>query len=265
MAGIRVREMSAGTVADLAWFCVPPERQDDPAFRIGARAKEVWIREKLARGEPAAKIAYLGAEPAGILHYEPVPDEGVVHIRCVFVPHERHWRKGVGNALLAALEEEMRRPQGWNQGRPAMAITTEPFDGGHPSQLPAREFFLRRGFQPVGDDPDFLVLLLQAGGRYQRRRALPVYLPQEEDAGQILILHGPSFCPWAYPFHVNAAQVIQEIAPGTPVRWLDRSSEPREVAKRGGYEGIVVNRRPLRSFVLDREEFAREVREALRR
>jgi hypothetical protein len=113
MAGIRVRETSADTVAELAWFCVPPERREDPAFRIGARAKEVWIREKLANGEPVAKIAYLGAEAGGILH------------------------------------------------------------------------------------------------------------------------------------------------------WVDRAQEPVAARKRGGYEGIVVNRRPLRSSVFDREEFAREVRTAL--
>lgn len=92
----------------------------------------------------------------------------------------------------------------------------------------------------------------------------PAYIPQEEDAGRVLILHGPSFCPWTYPFLVMAAQAIATIAPHLPPRWIDRAVEPDEIARRGGYEGIVVNCCPIRSFVLDREEFEEEVRRALR-
>lgn len=263
MAEIRVRDVSAATASEVAWFCVPPERRADPTFRIGAGAKEVWIREKLARGEPGAKIAYLGTEPVGIIQYEPIPEESAIHILCVFVPDNQHGRQGVGTTLLTSVIDDARQAQPWNGGQPAAVLTTQAFPGHGPDQLPAREFFQHRGFHPVSDDPNFLVLPLQAGVRYQRRRTLLTYLPQAEDAGQALILHGPSFCPWIYPFHVQAMQVLHEIAPRLHIRWVDRAQEPDAARKRGGYEGIVVNRRPIRSFVLDREEFTREVREAL--
>jgi len=106
---IRVQELAEPTAAELAWFCVPPERREDPTIRRGAHAKEAWIRARVARGEPVAKIAYVGGEAAGILHYEPV-EEGVVHILCLYVPNERHWGKGIGSSLLAALVEEVTNP-----------------------------------------------------------------------------------------------------------------------------------------------------------
>ncbi|GAB4309429.1 MAG: hypothetical protein Kow0097_10510 [Candidatus Bipolaricaulota bacterium] len=262
--GIHLSEASGSTIAELAWFCVPPERRGDPVFRRGAHAKEAWIQERLARGEPVAKVAYVEGEAAGILHYEPVPEEGAVHILCLYVPHERHWGKGIGSSLLATLVEEMRSPQAWNGGQPARGIATRTFAGHHPGQLPAREFFRRRGFEPVGEDPDFLFLPLQMGARHEPRRSPLAYVPQAEDTDQVIILHGPSFCPWTYPFLVLAAQAIAEIAPHLPIRWIDRVSTPHEAAARGGYEGVVVNGRPIRSFVLDREEFEGEVRCALR-
>lgn len=263
MAEIRIVEVSVSTAAELAWFCVPPEKRGDPAFRTGVEAKKAWIRERVETGVPVAKIAYFGPEAAGIVQYELVPEESVVHIHCTFVPEERHWRKGIGTELLRTLMEEMRRPQPWNGGRPALGVTTHAFPGHLPGQLPAQEFFRRRGFNPVGDDPDFLFFPLRPGGRYQRKRMPPAHIPQPEDQGQALILHGPSFCPWAYLFNLKAAQVIQEIAPGIPIRWMDRAKEPAEAGKRGGYEGVVVNTRPIRALVFDRDEFIREVREAL--
>ncbi len=248
---------------DLAWFCVPPDRRSDPAFVKGREAKEAWIAEKLRTSTPFAKIAYIGSEPVGIIQYEPVPAEPVVHIHCIFVPHDHHWRKGVGTDLLRAVVEEMQRPQPWNGGRPALGIATRTFPGHDPGQLPAQEFFRRRGFEPVGDDPDFLFLPLQPGTRCPPRRAPPTYLPQEEDAGRIVIIHGPSFCLWTYPFRVWAAQAIEKIAPGISIRWIDRSAERPEAEKRGGYEGIVVNLHPIRSSIFDRDDFEREVRETL--
>lgn len=263
MEGLTVVEASAEMAERVARFCLRTEQRDDPHFIRGAQAKEAWIRERAARGEPVGKLALLAGELMGILHYETVPEEGVAHIRCIYVPHREHWGKGIGSALLSSLLAEMREPQLWNGGRPALGITTQPFGGHAPGQLPAREFFLRRGFDPTPEDPGLLFRPLEPGARYVPRRSGPTYVPQPEDRGRAVILHGPSFCPWSYPFHARAAEIISELAPGLAIRWIDRAAEPEEFFRRGGYEGIIVNGRPIRAFVLDRAAFVDEVRAAL--
>jgi hypothetical protein len=89
------------------------------------------------------------------------------------------------------------------------------------------------------------------------------YVPQQEDKGKVVIVYGPSFCPFSYVFLKRAEGMIREIAPKIPIRWIDRSAEPEEVGKRGSVEGCVVNARQVKSFVLDQEGFRKEVTEAL--
>jgi hypothetical protein len=53
-------------------------------------------------------------------------------------------------------------------------------------------------------------------------------------------------------------------APGIPIRWIDKSKEPEESRKRGNIKGCAVNTKPIKSFVLDKEDFQKEVTEALK-
>jgi hypothetical protein len=58
---------------------------------------------------------------------------------------------------------------------------------------------------------------------------------------------------------------IREISPETPIRWIDSSEEPAELTKRNVHVGdCIVNARPVRSFVLNKEGFQNEVQDLLR-
>jgi hypothetical protein len=57
----------------------------------------------------------------------------------------------------------------------------------------------------------------------------------------------------------------REIAPRMPIRWIDRSAEPEEAGKRGSVEGCVVNACQIKSLVLDKEGFRKEVAAALQK
>jgi len=141
-----------------------------------------------------------------------------VHIRLRSCP------KGCSLAVTSVnVVYEHRYPFG-SADQPAAGLTTQASPEHGPEQLPARDFSRRRGFQPVGDDPEFLVFPLQADTRHRPGRATPACLPQKEDTGQVLIVHGPSFCPWAYPFLAMAAQAIAEITPHLPIRRIDRAA-----------------------------------------
>jgi GNAT superfamily N-acetyltransferase len=264
MDEIKVRDLSAANVEDLCRICVPIARRDDPAYVTGMELKRRWAVDMLQKWGACAKLAYIGPEAVGLIQYEPIPEERVIHIHCLYVPEQEYWRKGIATRLLSSLVEETKAPKVWFGNRPAMALVTRTFSGEKPGQYPARRFFVGMGFQQVGEDPDFLYAPLEPGFAYQSTAKKAVeYVPEAEDQGRATIIYGPSFCPFAYVFLKKAEQTIQEVAPGLSVRWIDRSKEPEEVKRRGNFEGCVVNARPIRSFVLDKESFQREVAEAL--
>ena len=74
----------------------------------------------------------------------------------------------------------------------------------------------------------------------------------------------PSHCPFSYVFLKNAEQIIKEIAPGISIRRIDSSIESDEARKRGNIKGCIVNTKPIKLFVLDKEDFQKEVTEALK-
>jgi len=258
-----VADISRELASEFSRFCVPESRAKDEMFLKGVDLKETWVRDKLDWGEPFARVALLEGEIAGIIQFQPVPEEEVFHILCIFVPRKEHWGKGLGSLLLDSLKEEARKPQDWNGGRPASGITAWAFSGEAEGQLSMKDFFLKKGFQPFPDNPDFLFLPLEEGFRLKRRRLSPSYIRQEEDTGKAVILYGPSFCPWDYFFYRLGEQAVRELTPEIPIRWINRVEEPEEFQKRGGFEGIVVNSIPIKTFVLEKEEFSKEVREAL--
>jgi GNAT superfamily N-acetyltransferase len=264
MGQIRVLDVIEETLEDLCWLCVPEDRRQEAAFARGVALKKAWVREKLRLWGRCAKLAYVGCDAAGLLQYEPVPQERVIRIHCVFVPDEAHWRKGIARRLLSSLLTDAGQAQGWFGGEPARALVTRTFSGELPGQYPARRFFVRMGFGPADDDPDLLWLPLHEAAAYRAAWAQEAaYIPQAEDAGTGLLLYGPSFCPFSYVFLERAARAIQAVAPGLPIRWINRLEEPGAYARRGGYAGCVVNAQPIQAFVLDQETFEAEVAAAL--
>ena len=259
---IIIKDVSQENLQDFSGFCVPLEKRNEPAFLKGIEARKRWAQDMLSEYGSFAKLAYEGSTPVGIMEYESVPEEKIVKIHCVFVPQKSHWRKGAAKGLLASLIEDMQKPKSWFGNQPPRALVVWTFPGGAPDQYTSREFFSKLGFKKVGDDPDFLYYPIQEGFVYHPVERAK-YIPQEEDKGKALIFYGPSPCPFAYGFLLKTEEAIKKIAPDIPIRWIDKTDEPLEASKRGNFTGCVVNAVPIKSFVLYKEGFEKEIRQAL--
>jgi len=263
MAEINVRNVTDEYIDDFCQICIPSEKRDDPAFITGMELKRKWAMEVLQQWGSFAKLAYKQGTAVGLIQYEPIAEERVIRVHCVYVPEREHWQKGVATQLLSSLIEEVQGRKVWLEGKPALALVTRTFPGEKPGQYPAHDFFTKKGFQQIGEDPDFLYYPLQRDIAYQPIKKEGEYVLQEEDRGKALIIYGPSFCPFSYAFLKMTERVIGEIAPGIPIRWINKVEEPEEVKKRGCFEGCIVNGKPIKAFVLDREDFEKEVKEAI--
>ena len=262
MNSVTIRDVSHENLEDFLGFCIPPGRRAEPAFVKGIEARKRWAQDMLSKYGSFAKLAYVGSTPIGIIQYEPAQEEKIVKIHCVFVSQKKHWRKGAAQGLLSSLMAQMHKPKSWFGNEPPRALVTRTFPGGAPDQYTSREFFTKKGFRKVGDDPDFLYYPIQEGFVYHPVEKAE-YIPQEEDKGKALIIHGPSPCPFAYGFLLKTEEAIKKIAPDIPIRWIDKTDEPLEASKRGNFTGCVVNAVPIKSFVLYKEGFEKEVRQAL--
>lgn len=262
---VRIRDISDENIDDLCRICVSSEKRDDPTFIAGMEGKRKWAMEMLQTWGAFAKLAYEGSAAVGLIQYEPISMERIVRIYCIYVPEKEHWQKEIATQLLSSLIEEMKEPKVCFDDEPALALVTKTFPGEKPGQYPARLFFTKMGFKQIGEDPDFLYYPLKQGFIYQPVEEKEAeYVPQAEDKGKALIIYGPSFCPFSYVFLKKVEQAIEEVAPGIPIRWINKAEEPEEVKKRGYIEGCVVNAKPMKSFVLDKEDFQREVAKALK-
>jgi len=262
----RVVDVTEGNVDDLCRLCIPPEGIDEPNFVKGVELKKRWAMDMIERWGGVAKLAYFEDSPAGMLQYEPIPVEKVVRIICIFVPHREHWRKGIGRRLLTSLIEDMKKPRIWFNNEAPLALVTRTFPGELPGQYPAQSFFMAMGFEQMGDDPNLLYYPLRRDFVYSPVEIRKTnYIPQEENKGKALIIYRPSFCPWGYVFLKRAEQEMEKAVPGISIRWINSLEEPTEVKRRGIFEGIIVNAKLIKSFLLeDREVFINEVLNALK-
>lgn len=266
MDKIRVDDIIDKNIQDLCQVCVPSEKRDDPYFVKGVEEKRRWAVEMLHKWGPFAKLAYQGSTAIGLIQYKPVPDERVVFIYCIYIPDSEHWRKGAANQLLSRVIEEMEEPKAWFGDQPPLALVTETFPGERPGQYPAHRFFTQKGFKQAGENPDVLYFPLREDFVYRPAcdKKEVEYIPQEEDKGKALIIHGSSSCPYSYPFLKIAEESIRMAAPEIPIRWIDHFQEPEEASRRGLREGCVVNAKPIKTFVLEKEGFREEVSRALK-
>ncbi len=266
MNSVTVKDVTSENVDDLCLVCVPEEKWSDPAWKRGVEEKRIWGLQMLKKSGSFAKVAYIDAIPAGIIQYQPLLEEGVVEIQCIYVHEQRFWGKGAGSALLAALIADMKKPLPWFENKPANGLIVHTFSGESAGQMSARDFFTRRGFKTVGVNPDFLFLPFQEGFVYQPKpKTERHYQPQGEDKGRVLLFCGPNNCSAAYPFFLKRMErYIREIDGKVPIDYVDISLEPDFVQKREArYGDCVVNGRLIRTFVLDKERFQEEVRVAL--
>ena len=265
MEKVCVVDVGEETIQNLCQVCVPSGRRDDPDFITGMEEKRKWAIRMLHKWGAFAKLAYRGSTAVGLIQYKPIPSERVVFIYCIYVPESEHWRKGVASQLLSSLIEEMEEPKAWFDDQLPLAMVTETFPGEKPGQYTAHRFFTNKGFKPAGEKPNLLYYPLMNDYVYRPIGEKEVkYIPQEEDKGKAVIIHGSSSCPYSYSFLKLAEASVREVAPGLPVRWINHLLEPEEVNKRGLREGCIVNAKHIKTFVLHKAGFEEDVGRALK-
>lgn len=225
--------------------------------------KRLWAMEMHKKWGTFAKLVFVQDNAAGLIHYEPIAEERVFLIHCIYIPDVEYWQKGIASQLLSSLVDGAKGRKSWMEGNPAMGFVTRTFHGEKPEQYPARDFFIKKSFKQMEENPDFLYYPLQSGFTYQPIIKKGEYIPQEDDWGKALIIYGPSYCPFSYAFLKMTERAISEIAPRTAIRWINKIEEPGEFKKRGGFEGCIVNGRSIKTFVLDKENFKKEVKQAI--
>lgn len=261
-----IREVAAEALLDLCRICVPADQQYDPAYIYGMVLKKSWAAGMLQRWGRLAKMAYIDSEPIGFIQYEPVPEERIVLIHCIYIPQEQHLHKGIAKNLLQELINDMQNPIGGFDNELARFLVTRTFPGQAGEHYPARDFFLSRGFKQIGDNPDELYFPITPGDTYNRPA------PQQSGKqaitgihGSVLIINEPSFCPYTYIFLKKAENEIKKIAPDVSIDWINRFDHPQDVFEREGATRIIVNGTQIDTPVHDLDKFRQEVRQALAR
>ena len=260
MARLEIKEVSLENVDALINLCVPVNKQDDPLFVEGMKAKKRWATRVLEEYGSMAKLAYLDSRPVGLIQYRLNPEERLVEIGCIFVPEEQHNRKGVGKSLLEALIKDVKKPQPAFGNDIPHALVTYAFEV--PGRYPQHEFYQRMGFKRVKEDDPFLLYYPLKKG-YVHVRKEEKFIPQEEDKGKALIFFNPS-CPWSIYFSKKTEESVRAVAPDIPIRTIDMFWEIEEVKKRGKPCSCVVNGKPIEVFFMDKENFQKEVKKVLK-
>jgi len=258
MEGWDIRDVTGDNIEDLINLCVPVDRRENTLFIEGAELKRRWAAQMCDRYGTIAKIAYVDSKPAGLIQYSPNVEERVIEISCIFIPDKALSHRGIGRALLASLIEDMRQEQPCLNSAHPLALVTWAFEVvGWYSQS---DFLRKMGFRQIAEDPLHLYYPLKEGFVYVPRRM--GYIPQEGDAGRILLFFTPS-CPFCIPFLEGAKAAIKEVAPDVPLRAINQFEEQEEVKERGKIPFCAVNRKPIQSFFLDKDNFQKEIKEAL--
>jgi N-acetylglutamate synthase-like GNAT family acetyltransferase len=259
MEKLEIKDVSQKNVDDLINLCIPAERSSDPQFIEGANAKRKWAAETLKSCGNIAKLAYLNSKPVGLIQYRLDSEEKVVEINCIFVPDKTNLRKGIGKSLLKAMMKDIVKPQPLFNDEIPNAVVTRAFEV--PERYPQHEFYRRMGFIRVkADDPFLLYYSLKEGYVYQPKEK--EYIPQKDDEEKALIFYDPS-CPWETKFAYATERSIREVTPDIPIRRINKFEEPEEVKRRGQVPFCVVNGKAIQTFFMNKENFQKEVRNAL--
>ena len=259
MENLEIREVTVDNLELLVSLCVPPENRTDPLFVGGMREKKKWATQALERYGSIAKLAYLNSRPAGMIQYQPRPEEKVIEISCTFVPEKANLRKGIGRSLLNALMEDAKKPQRAFDSNVPRALVTWAFQV--PETYSQSDFYQRMGFKRVKEeDPLLLYCPIEEGYVYCPREEK--FTPQKEDRGKALIFYDPS-CPFCINFSERIKDSIRQVAPDISVSLVNKFEQQEEVKKRGKVPFCAVNGVAMQSFFMDKQSFQKEVKAAL--
>ena len=153
---------------------------------------------------------------------------------------------------------DMRKPKFYFDNKPPRALVVWAFDV--PGYFPQSRFFEKMGFKRASAGGPLLYYPLEKGYRYlpKERR----YIPQEEDKGKVLLFYEPS-CPFCIYFIGQKKRVIREVAPNIPIETINILDKPEEFERRGGAYHCIVNMKPIKSSIINKEKFREEVIKAL--
>ncbi|MEO0084274.1 MAG: GNAT family N-acetyltransferase [candidate division WOR-3 bacterium] len=253
-----IKDVDYENVNDLVNFCIPINKRNDPSFATGAEEKRKWALTMLKNYGEVAKLAYLNSKPVGMIQYQPVFPKNLIRIRCIFVPEKKYTRKGIGSALLNSLINDMKKPKVYFNNHAPAAIITNAFET--PAGYSQFLFFRKKGFITVKDN--LLYYPLKDNFIYQPP-AKKVYKPFKKDIGKALIFYDP-FCPFSLFFAKEIEKTINAITADLSIEFINTFEKPKEFSKRGGDALCIVNCQPINAFVLDKENFIKEVKSALK-
>lgn len=255
---IEIKDASEENIMDIIMLCVPPDKKDDPLFKRGIAEKKKWAQQMLKKYGSFAKVAYVESKAVGFIQFKPIPDKKLVEIDCIFVPNRDYQHKGIGKLLLNAFLEDMKNPKPYFGNDIPYGVITYAFET--PAGYPQHKFYKKMGFRHASkDDPFLLYYPLKENFVYTPSRE---FIPQEEDRGKALIFMDPN-CPYCIHFVEGIKKAIKTISDKVSIRVINVFEEEDEIKKRGTIPFCAVNQRPIKSFYLDKENFEREVKEAL--
>lgn len=254
----RVVDVGLEDVDSLIYLCIPSSKRNEPYFIEGAKVKRAWAFKSLNIFGSIAKIAYSNSIPVGLIQYQPNIENKVLEISCIFVPDKRYQRKGIGRALLNSLMEDVKKPMKIFGYKFPYAIIAHAFNV--PGYYPQSEFYLKMGFKRVEGNSSLLYYPLKEGYTYKLRESR--FIPQLEDMGKAIIFYDPS-CPFCISFSKRIEDLIREVAPNLPIRFVNIFEEVEEVKKRGEIPICAVDGKPIKAFFMDKMNFQNEIREVL--
>lgn len=233
---------------------------EDPKQRKGMAIKGQWLRRMLKEHGPVSMIAYLEGEPAAYvmyypeeaLPYDPHPRRGVLRVECIYNSAPEARGKGVGKALLNRLIAEAGKGLSCMEGE-CRFMAAEAFNTGEGVSM--GDFYLSNGFRRGEGELYYLI-----HGEYEAK-IRESYEPREEDRGKAIVFYNRN-CEYSYPFALRMEEALAEAVPDLPVVFVDMWESPGEAA-RSGASYLLVNARPIRSFIGDKEAFKAEVQRAL--
>jgi GNAT superfamily N-acetyltransferase len=256
---LTIRDVNLENVNHLIDLCIPLDKKDDPLFIKGMNTKKKWATQAIERYGSIAKLAYFDSKPVGLIQYQPNSEERLVEIGCIFVPEKENLRKGIGESLLRALIEEMKKPKLVFNNDVPLAFVTWAFQV--PGWYPQHEFYQKMGFKRVKKDDPFL-LYYPIKKEYVYYPKEKKFIPQKEDRGKTIIFYDPS-CPFSIYFSEKIKESIREVAPDIPIRMVNKFEDSEEVKKREQVPFCAVNGKPIETFFMDKENFQKEVKRAL--